>query len=94
MFRIIDPSEIADIDKMTENEKKNGIDNDRKDHFVLYDKGDRDGNRWFAESPYYIDWSKESVKWLKGNSGKKRQRNACCQKSKILFPCWFLLDRC
>jgi len=49
---------------MTENEKQNGIDNDRNDCFVLYDKGDKDGNRWFAESPYYIDWSKDAVKVL------------------------------
>ena len=91
LFRIIDPSEIADIDKMTENEKKNGIDNDRKDHFVLYDKGDRDGNRWFAESPYYIDWSKESVKWLKGNSGKKGKGMPVVRNPKFYFRagfCW------
>ncbi len=50
---------------MTNNEKQNGIDTDRKDHFVLYDKGDRDGNRWFAESPYYIDWSEDTVNVLK-----------------------------
>ena len=65
LFRIIDPTEIADIDTMTNDEKLNGIDNDRRDHFVLYDKGDKDGNRWFGESPYFIDWSIDAVNILK-----------------------------
>ncbi len=65
LYRVIDPSEIADTSTLTNNEKQNGIDTDRKDHFVLYDKGDRDGNRWFAESPYYIDWSEDTVNVLK-----------------------------
>ena len=91
LFRIIDPLEVADIDAMTENEKLNGIDKDRKDHFVLYDKGDRDGNRWFAESPYYIDWSNDSVGWLKGNSGKKGKGMPVVRNPKFFFRagfCW------
>jgi hypothetical protein len=64
LFRIIDPSEIANIDAMPDNEKQNGIDNRRNDYFVLYDKGDKDGNRWFAESPYLIDWSTDAVSVL------------------------------
>jgi len=91
LFRIIDPLEVADIDAMTENEKLNGIDKDRKDHFVLYDKGDRDGNRWFAESPYYIDWSNDSVGWLKGNSGKKGKGMPVVRNPKFYFRagfCW------
>ena len=91
LFRIIESSEIADIDEMTEDEKQSGIANERKDHFVLYDKGDRDGNRWFAESPYYIDWSKKSVKWLKGNSGKKGKGMPVVRNPKFYFRagfCW------
>jgi len=73
LFKIIDPSEVADIDAMTDEEKQSGIDNNRQDHFVLYDKGDRDGNRWFAESPYYIDWSKDSVKVLRTDTKARWQ---------------------
>jgi len=32
---------------------------------VPYDKGDKDGNRWYLRTPYYIDWSKENVAFLK-----------------------------
>lgn len=91
LFRIIDTSEIADITTMTTDEKQNGIDNNRTDHFVLYDKGDKDGNRWFAESPYYIDWSINSVKWLKGNSGKKGKGMPVVRNPNFYFRagfCW------
>lgn len=62
LYRIVNESEIADVDKLTEDEKLNGIVGDRT--FVPYDKGDKDGNRWYAPTPYYIDWSKENVKFL------------------------------
>lgn len=61
IFRIISDNEIAIIDELTEDEKKNGIDKS-KPHYVPYDKGDRDGNRWYLETPFVIDWSKEVVK--------------------------------
>ncbi|MBT5994633.1 MAG: DNA modification methylase, partial [Candidatus Marinimicrobia bacterium] len=54
-------------------------------------KGDRDGNRWFAESPYYIDWSNDSVGWLKGNSGKKGKGMPVVRNPKFFFRagfCW------
>ncbi|MEA3429626.1 MAG: N-6 DNA methylase [Thermodesulfobacteriota bacterium] len=63
LFRIILDSEIANVDELTEGEKKNGIDKS-KPHYVPYDKGDRDGNRWYLETPFVIDWSKEAVKIL------------------------------
>jgi hypothetical protein len=65
LFKIIDASEVTNISVMTDNEKKNGISNNRKDCFVMYDKGDRDGNKWFAKSPYYIKWSENSVNILR-----------------------------
>jgi len=61
LFRIISDEEIADVDGLTEDEEKNGIDNSRP-HYVPYDKGDRDGNKWYLETPFVIDWSKEAVK--------------------------------
>ena len=63
IFRIVSYNEIADVDQMTGEEKKNGIDN-TKSNFVSYDKGDKDGNRWWLKTPFVIDWSKESVGML------------------------------
>lgn len=62
LFRIVSKDEIADVDSLTEDEKLNGIAGART--FVPYDKGDKDGNRWYAPTPYFIDWSKENVKVL------------------------------
>ncbi len=62
LFRIVSMNEIADVEKLTDDEKINGIAGEKT--FVPYDKGDKDGNRWYAPTPYYIDWSKENVKIL------------------------------
>jgi len=70
IFNIVNVAEVADITSLSDDEERNGID-PSKPHFVPYDKGDRDGNRWFAETPYYIAWSKENVAFLK-NSAKAR----------------------
>lgn len=89
LYKIIDPSEIADVDSLTEDEKQNGID-PSKPYFVPYDKGDRDGNRWYLETPYYIDWSKPSVKFLKENVGRGKGATRY-QNSRFYFReglCW------
>ncbi|MEO0233903.1 MAG: Eco57I restriction-modification methylase domain-containing protein [candidate division WOR-3 bacterium] len=65
LYRIVSKDEIADVNKLTEDEKLNGINGEKT--FVPYDKGDKDGNRWYAPTPYYIDWSKENVKILQSN---------------------------
>ncbi len=44
LFRIAEDEDIADIDELTDDEKENGI-NPNKKHYVPYDKGDKDGNR-------------------------------------------------
>jgi len=62
LYRIVSKDEIADVDKITEDEKLNGIVGDKT--FVPYDKGDKEGNRWYAPTPYYIDWSRKNVKIL------------------------------
>ena len=64
IFRLIDDSEIADVDSLTDDEKENGIDI-TKPYYVPYDKGDKDGNRWYLETPFAIAWSKENVRFLK-----------------------------
>jgi len=63
LYRIVSKVEIADAESLTEDEKKNGINNSVS--FVPYDKGDKDGNRWYLRTPYYIDWKKENVEILK-----------------------------
>lgn len=60
LYQIISESEIADPAKMSPADISKGIASD-KPHFVPYDKGDKDGNRWFLVTPYCLDWSEESV---------------------------------
>lgn len=70
IFKIIGKYEIKNVDDITEYEKLHGID-DEKIVYVSYDKGDKEGNRWYLETPFYINWSKNSVNELK-NSKKAR----------------------
>lgn len=72
IYRLVEEDEIADVEQLTEEEKLNGIDKN-KNFYVPYDKGDKDGNRWYLETPFAIAWSKENVGFLKANSGKKGQ---------------------
>lgn len=67
IYRIIPESMIFDVATITEKQKLEGIKG--KITFVPYDKGDREGNRWYLETPYLIDWSEESVDWFKSHSG-------------------------
>lgn len=67
MYRIIPDSMIFDVSAITEKQKNEGIKGKRT--YVPYDKGDREGNRWYLETPYLIDWSAEAVDWLKSHSG-------------------------
>ena len=64
IYKIIDDSELANVDELTKDEKENGIDTS-KSFYVPYDKGDKDGNRWYLETPFAIAWSKENVHFLK-----------------------------
>ena len=67
MYRIIPDSMIFDVTQISEKQKLDGINGKRT--YVPYDKGDKEGNRWYLETPYLIDWSEESVSWLKNHSG-------------------------
>jgi len=89
LYRIVRQDEIADVEKLTDDEKLNGIKG--KKTFVPYDKGDKDGNRWWAPTPYYIDWSRENVKFLKENSGKKGEGMPVVRNPQFYFRegfCW------
>lgn len=90
IYRLIDDNEMADVDTLTDDEKENGIDAS-KNHYVPYDKGDKDGNRWYLETPFAIAWSKENVHFLKTNSGKKGQGMPVVRNSQYYFRegfCW------
>lgn len=62
LYKIVDDCEIADVDSLTNDEKENGIET-TKPYYVPYDKGDKDGNRWYLETPFAIAWSKENVRF-------------------------------
>lgn len=64
IYRIVDDADIADVEQLTADEKLNGIDKN-KNFYVPYDKGDKDGNRWYLETPFAIAWTKENVGFLK-----------------------------
>lgn len=89
LFRIVDTGEIADVSKLSDDEKKNGIKGEKS--FVPYDKGDKDGNRWYLRTPYYIDWNNENVGFLKSHSGKKGKGMPVVRNPKFYFRegfCW------
>ncbi len=89
LYRIVSPDETADVENLTEDEKLNGIKGSKT--FVPYDKGDKEGNCWYAPTPYYIDWSRENVKFLKENSGKKGEGMPVVRNPQFYFRegfCW------
>ena len=72
IYRLIDDNEIADVDTLTEDEKLNGIPETKK-YYVPYDKGDKDGNRWYLETPFAIAWSQKNVGFLKADPKARYQ---------------------
>ena len=90
LYKIVDDCEIADVDSLTNDEKENGIET-TKPYYVPYDKGDKDGNRWYLETPFAIAWSKENVRFLKTNSGKKGEGMPVVRNPQFYFRegfCW------
>ena len=90
IYKVITKTEVADENNLTDQEKINGIKNNSK-IYVKYDKGDKQGNRWYIESPYYIKWDIETVKWLKNNSGKPGKGMPVVRNPKFYFKkgfCW------
>ena len=84
LYRIIGLNEIVDVEKLSKSEKENGIDG-KKLHYVPYDKGDKGGNKWYLETPYYISWRRENVEIL------KKDKNARWQGYHFYFRegfCW------
>ncbi|WP_232755725.1 Eco57I restriction-modification methylase domain-containing protein [Capnocytophaga sputigena] len=90
IYRLIEDDEMADVETLTQDEKDNGIEPTKK-FYVPYDKGDKDGNRWYLETPFAIAWSKENVGFLKSNSGKKGEGMPVVRNPQFYFKegfCW------
>lgn len=90
LYRIINDEDLVDVDSLTDDEKTNGISTE-KNHYVPYDKGDKDGNRWYLETPFAIDWSKENVEFLRKNSGKSGTGMPVVRNPQFYFKegfCW------
>ncbi|SUB93708.1 Modification methylase VspI [Porphyromonas macacae] len=81
IYKIIEDDELANVEELTDDEKENGIDTSKK-FYVPYDKGDKDGNRWYLETPFAIAWSKENVHFLK--TTQKKGGYACKKPHSIL----------
>ncbi len=89
IYRIIPDSLIFDVSAITEDQKLKGIKGKRT--FVPYDKGDKEGNRWYAETPYLIDWSEASVHWLINHSGHEGAGMPVVRNPQFYFRngfCW------
>lgn len=90
LFRIIADDEIANVELLSDDEKQNGIDSNKL-YYVPYDKGDKDGNRWYLETPFAIAWTRENVAFLKNNSGKKGKGMPVVRNPQFYFRegfCW------
>lgn len=70
LYRIISSKEVYDVSKLSDDEKKNGI-KTKVEAYVPYDKGDKDGNRWYLETPFRINWSRDSFKKMKDLPGNR-----------------------
>ena len=88
IYRLIDDSEIADVDTLTEDEKQNGI-SEIKNYYVPYDKGDKDGNRWYLETPFAIAWTQKNVGFLKTDPKARYQGYTFYFKEGF---CWSLIN--
>lgn len=91
LYRIVSPNEIKDVRQMKDEEKRGGLSGEQT--FVPYDKGDKEGNRWYLRTPYYIDWSIENVKFLTESSGKKGKGMPVVRNPQFNFRaglCWIL----
>jgi methylase of polypeptide subunit release factors len=71
VYRIVSDQLLADITSLSDYDKEHGISGSKT--FVPYDKGDKEGNKWYIENPFVIDWSKENVHYLKTSPKSRYQ---------------------
>lgn len=72
IYRIITKEDLADVEALSEVEQLNGIEEEKR-VYVPYDKGDKEGNRWYLDTPYYINWSCKRVDELKTSKKSRWQ---------------------
>jgi hypothetical protein len=70
LYRIVKAEEVYDVALIKNEEKKKGIDL-KTETYVPYDKGDKDGNRWYLETPFRINWTNRSINKMKALSGHR-----------------------
>lgn len=68
IYKIIQESQIADIAKLSEKEKRSGIANEKC--WVSFDKIEGEEDIYYSPVLYYMNWSQKNVSWVKKNSGK------------------------
>lgn len=89
MYRVIPPDLEFDVELISDEQKTKGISGSTC--WVPYDKGDREGNRWYLETPYLVDWGQETVRFLSHDTRARWQgynfffRNGFCW-SDVLDP--------
>ena len=71
VYRIVPDQLLADITSLSDYDKEHGISGSKT--YVPYDKGDKEGNKWYIENPFVIDWSKENVHYLKTSPKSRYQ---------------------
>lgn len=72
VFKIINENEIKNTEYIMEYEKLNGISEGQK-IYVTYDKGDKEGNKWYSKTPFCINWSGDYVRELKTSQQSRWQ---------------------
>jgi len=72
LYRIITNEQVVDLENLSQKNKMEGINHEKK-IYVKYDKGDREGNRWYLQTPYLIKWDKKSILNYKTNQRARWQ---------------------
>jgi hypothetical protein len=72
LYRIVGKDEIHDPANLSEDEKRNGI-KSKKEAYVPYDKGDKEGNRWYLETANCINWNYDTVQFLQKSESARYQ---------------------
>ncbi len=65
LYRIVDQAQVTDFNSLSEKQKLNGIAPGGK-KWVLYFRGNEQGDVWRVRNPEYIEWTTTSVEELKG----------------------------
>jgi len=89
VYKIIDRSEIRNINTISATDKSDGI--DKGNSWIIFSKGDSEGNKWYFDEMYYIDWSRNNVKWFYENNGKKGEGMPVVRNPQYYFKegfCW------